>query len=27
VSRVLRERNATRLKEDLGAEPNVYYLL
>lgn len=26
VSRLLRERNGIRLKEDLGAEPNVYYL-
>ena len=27
VSRLLRERNAIRLKEDLGTEPNVCYLL
>jgi molybdopterin-containing oxidoreductase family iron-sulfur binding subunit len=27
VSRLLRERNAIRLKEELGTEPNVYYLL
>lgn len=27
VSQLLRERQAVRLKEDLGTEPNVYYLL
>jgi molybdopterin-containing oxidoreductase family iron-sulfur binding subunit len=27
VSRLLRERQAVRLKEELGTEPNVYYLL
>jgi molybdopterin-containing oxidoreductase family iron-sulfur binding subunit len=27
VSRLLRERQAIRLKEELGAEPNVYYLI
>lgn len=27
VSRLLRERQAIRLKEDLGTEPNVYYLI
>ena len=27
VSRLLRERQGVRLKEDLGTEPNVYYLL
>ena len=27
VSRLLRERNAIRLKEELGTEPSVYYLL
>jgi molybdopterin-containing oxidoreductase family iron-sulfur binding subunit len=27
VSRLLRERRAMRLKEELGTEPNVYYLL
>ena len=27
VSRLLRERQAIRLKEELGTEPNVYYLL
>jgi molybdopterin-containing oxidoreductase family iron-sulfur binding subunit len=27
VSRLLRERNAVRLKEELGTEPSVYYLL
>lgn len=27
VSRLLRERNAIRLKEELGTEPNVWYLL
>jgi molybdopterin-containing oxidoreductase family iron-sulfur binding subunit len=27
VSRLLRERHAIRLKEELGTEPNVYYLL
>ena len=27
VSRLLQERNAVRLKEELGTEPSVYYLL
>jgi molybdopterin-containing oxidoreductase family iron-sulfur binding subunit len=27
VSRLLVERQAVRLKEELGTEPNVYYLL
>jgi molybdopterin-containing oxidoreductase family iron-sulfur binding subunit len=27
VSRLLKERPAIRLKEELGTEPNVYYLL
>ncbi len=27
VSRILRERNAIRLKEELGTEPSVYYLI